>query len=98
MKNNIITGILASVLVTFFGTAMVYVLKYMPLNFSYAEFWADLVNDNLKQSAILSLSLLANIPLIYFNQTRKLYKTITGIAIVIGILCVLIINAKFNIT
>ncbi|MCX8471356.1 MAG: hypothetical protein ORN55_06205 [Chitinophagaceae bacterium] len=97
MKNNIFTGIFLSLLVTVFGAALVYVLKYSPNNMTVPEFIDDVIHSNAKKSAVLSLALLANIPLIYFNQMRKRLKTITGIAIVIGIMCLIIINARFNI-
>jgi hypothetical protein len=95
-NNHILFGLFTSLLVTIFGIALVYVIKYQPQNLSVSDFIQDLINSNIKKSAILSLSLLTNIPLIYFNQKRKRFKTITGIAIVIGIIAVLIVCAKFN--
>jgi hypothetical protein len=96
MKNNIIIGLLSSVAVTLFGVALVYVLKYSPLNMTVQEYLSDLLQSNPKKSAILSLALIANIPLIYYNQKRKNYQNLKGIAIVIGVLSVLIIIARFN--
>jgi ABC-type spermidine/putrescine transport system permease subunit II len=96
MKNSILLGVLCSLLVTCFGIALVYVLRYQPQNMSVGEFINDVLHSNQKQSAILSLSLLANIPLIYFNQKRKLMKTIYGIAAVIFPICILIVLTRFN--
>jgi hypothetical protein len=96
INNNIIFGIFCSLLVTLFGAGLVYIIKYQPQNLSVADYLLDLGDSSQKQSAILSLSLLANIPLIYFNQKRKRFKSIIGIAIIIGICCILIIRAKFD--
>jgi uncharacterized membrane protein YedE/YeeE len=96
MKNTIITGLLSSIAVTLFGMALVYVLKYSPLNMTVQEYIGDLMQSNPKKSAILSLSLIANIPLIYYNQKRKNYQNLKGIAVWLGVVSLLIINARFN--
>jgi hypothetical protein len=96
-KNSIFWGILMSITATLFGCILVYVLKYMPSNQDFNTFLNDLQESNLKKSAVISLSLLANLPLMYFNQKRKLWQNFKGISAVIIILGLLMINYKFNI-
>jgi ABC-type Fe3+ transport system permease subunit len=95
-KNSILFGLLASLAVTFFGIAFIYVLKYMPQNFSFETYIYDLWNGASKASATLSLCLLANIPLMFYNQKRKRFKAFYGISIIIGLMAVIIIGKKFN--
>jgi ABC-type Fe3+ transport system permease subunit len=95
-NNSVLLGIISSLVVTAFGIALIYVLKYMPLNYSFSEYITDLIHGASKSSATLSLCLLANIPLMYYNQQRKRIKTFYGISIIIGIMAIIIIGKKFG--
>ncbi len=96
VKNNFAWGLLMCVAVTFFGLGLVYVWRYQPNNFTFMECLQDVKSNSNKASSILSLALLANIPLIYYFQKRKCYKTLKGIGLILAVIVVLILRAKFN--
>jgi hypothetical protein len=96
MKNNSVFGVFVSLLVTGFGLLIVYVIKYLPANVELSSFINDLEYNPVRRLAILTLGLLANIPLLYFCQQRKLYKTLQGIFVVIISAAVLLVCSKFN--
>jgi hypothetical protein len=95
-RNNFFYGIITSIAVTIFGAGLIYVWRYLPNNFSLQDFITDITDMGIKTSAVLSLALLANIPLIFFNQKRHNYKTITGIAVVLFSIVLIILESKFN--
>jgi ABC-type Fe3+ transport system permease subunit len=97
MKNNIIFGFIASALATVAGICLVYVLKFLPHNIEFSEFTKMLFTEPLIKSGVLSLGLLANIPLYYYCHQRKIYNTLKGIALVIIIMAVYIVLSKFHI-
>jgi hypothetical protein len=94
--DSILMGLLSSLFVTAFGVVLIYVLRYMPLNYSFDQFLKDIAAGTSKTSASLSLCLLANIPLMYFNQRRRRFKAFYGISIVIILLAIVIVASKFN--
>ncbi len=95
-NDSILWGLMASLLASIFGLAMVYVLKFMGNNVSLSQYIGYLKNEPSFRSAILSLGLLANIPLVYYIQQRRLYKSFKGLAIVVICLGLLIVINKFN--
>jgi hypothetical protein len=96
IKNKLIFGLLASILVSLFGFLILYVLKFMPNNISLNGYISMLQQERLLQSSFLSLSLLANIPLLYFLQKRKRFEAFKGVGVFIVISAVYIIALKFN--
>ncbi len=95
-KNNFFFGIALALLATLFGMALVYVLKYMPANQSFLTFLDELKQSNQKKSAVIALSLLANLPLMYYCQQRKLWLNFKGISAVIITLGIIMISIKLN--
>lgn len=83
-------------LVTLAGMFMLYVMKFMPQNVSISEaIYLLKVNKN-NVPKVLSLSLLANIPLITYFKNRYRYKTLKGIFIIIILIEIIAVLYKLN--
>ncbi len=96
-NDHFLFGFLTSLGASTFGFAMVYVFKFMNSNISLGQYINTLITEPSFRSSIISLALLANIPLLYFIQQRKLYKSFTGLAVAVIVLGIFIIINKLNI-
>jgi hypothetical protein len=95
-NDKFIVGFLLSIAATLFGLALLYVAKFMNNNVSFAQYLEMLKTEPTFRSPILTLALLANIPLLYYIQQRRLYKSFAGLAVVIIGLGVLIVLNKMH--
>jgi hypothetical protein len=93
-KNNFLIGLVASLIASCFGLLVLYVLKFMPSNIELTEFIELIKNESQFRSGVLSLALLANIPLFYWCQRRKLMRSAYGIALVVFIVALLVVLSK----
>jgi hypothetical protein len=66
-------------------------------NVSFMQYVDMLKTESNFRSAILSLALLANIPLVYYIQQRKLFKAFTGLAVVVMCLALVIVLNKLHV-
>jgi len=97
IRNNLAFGFMLGVIVPLFGILFLYVLKYMPQNVSLADFIYLLKTNKSNISKVISLGLIACIPLITYYKNRKLYTTLKGIfaAIIIYVLIALAYKFRF---
>jgi uncharacterized membrane protein len=95
-KNNLLFGFVAGTIVPLLGILLLYVLKYMPQNVSLADFIYLLKTNKHNISKVISLGLIACIPLITYYRNRKRYETLKGIFAAIMIYALLAIAFKFR--
>ncbi|HOZ51955.1 MAG TPA: hypothetical protein PLU17_08870 [Chitinophagaceae bacterium] len=97
IRNNIYFGFLLGVIVPLLGILFLFVIKYMPQNVSLADFLYLLKTNKSNISKVISLGLIACIPLITYYKNRKLFLTLKGIFAAIIIYALLAVAYKFNI-
>lgn len=96
IRNNPIFGFFICVAATIFGVMLMYVLKYVPENVSLADFFFMLKTNRFNISKVISLGLLANIPLITYYKNRKQFETLKGIFVAIILFALIAISYKLN--
>lgn len=95
LRNHPLFGFLLGILVPLFGILLLYVYKYMPQNISLADFIFLLKTNKQNISKVISLGLIACIPLITYYKNRRLHRTLTGIFAAIILYALLAIGFKF---
>jgi hypothetical protein len=78
------------------GILLLFVIKYMPQNVSLTDFIYLLKTNKPNISKVISLGLIACIPLITYYKNRKLYLTLRGIFIAITLYALLAVAYKFH--
>ncbi len=96
IRNNPVFGFILGILVPLFGILLLFVIKYMPQNVSLAEFIYLLKTNKPNISKVISLGLIASIPLITYYKNRKLFKTLKGIFAAILLYALIAVAFKFN--
>lgn len=96
IRNNAAFGFVLGVIVPLLGILLLFVIKYMPQNVSLAEFIYLLKTNKPNISKVISLGLIACIPLITYYKNRKLYLTLRGIFIAIILYALLAVAYKFH--
>lgn len=95
-KDHLIIGLIAGILLPSIGCFIYYCIVFMPQHVSLIDF-LHLVFDN-KQNIpkIISLSLLANLPVFIYFKNRRCDKSMKGIFIATLLYALLIILYKLN--
>ncbi|MCF8293208.1 MAG: hypothetical protein K9I70_05310 [Chitinophagaceae bacterium] len=96
IRNNAAFGFLLGVIVPLLGILLLFVIKYMPQNVSLTDFIYLLKTNKPNISKVISLGLIACIPLITYYKNRKLYLTLRGIFIAIILYALLAVAYKFH--
>jgi hypothetical protein len=96
IRNNAAFGFLLGVIVPLLGILLLFVIKYMPQNVSLTDFIYLLKTNKPNISKVISLGLIACIPLITYYKNRKLYLTLRGIFIAITLYALLAVTYKFH--
>lgn len=96
IRNNAAFGFLLGVIVPLLGILLLFVIKYMPQNVSLTDFIYLLKTNKPNISKVISLGLIACIPLITYYKNRKLYLTLRGIFIAIILYALLAVTYKFH--
>lgn len=96
IRNNAAFGFLLGVIVPLLGILLLFVIKYMPQNVSLTDFIFLLKTNKPNISKVISLGLIACIPLITYYKNRKLYLTLRGIFIAIILYALLAVAYKFH--
>lgn len=96
IRNNSAFGFLLGVIVPLLGILLLFVIKYMPQNVSLTDFIYLLKTNKPNISKVISLGLIACIPLITYYKNRKLYLTLRGIFIAIILYALLAVAYKFH--
>ncbi|HNB80651.1 MAG TPA: hypothetical protein PLP14_01050 [Chitinophagaceae bacterium] len=95
-RNSLLWGILWGLMVPIAGVALFYTIKYLPQNVSVADFVYLLRTNKPNISKVISLGLIACIPLITYFKNRRRYQTLKGIFISIGFYALLAIAYRFH--
>lgn len=95
-KNNPILGFILGLIVPLFGTLFLYILKFMPQHISLHEFIQLAKNNPQNIPKVISLSLLACIPLITYFKNRRCYRTLNGIFVAILLYAVVVVAYKLH--
>jgi hypothetical protein len=96
IRNNAAFGFLLGVIVPLLGILLLFVIKYMPQNVSLTDFIYLLKTNKPNISKVISLGLIACIPLITYYKNRKLYLTLRGIFIAITLYALLAVAYKLH--
>lgn len=96
-KDNFFLGVIAGLVVPILGILMLYVFKYIPQNVSLDDFIYLVKTNKSNIPKVISLGLIACIPLIAYYNNRKRYSTLKGIFISIMIYALLAVAYKFHI-
>ncbi|MBP6456564.1 MAG: hypothetical protein KA275_07535 [Chitinophagaceae bacterium] len=95
-RDQLFFGFFLGILIPILGVLLFYVFKYVPYNVPLIDF-INLIKTNTHLiPKILSLGLIACIPLITYYKNRRRNKTLTGIFIAILFYALIIILYKFN--
>jgi hypothetical protein len=78
-KDNFFLGVIAGLVVPILGILMLYVFKYIPQNVSLDDFIYLVKTNKSNIPKVISLGLIACIPLIAYYNNRKRYSTLKGI-------------------
>jgi uncharacterized membrane protein len=96
-KDNFFLGLLAGLIVPLLGVIMVYIYKYLPQNVSLSDFIYLVKTNKSNIPKVISLGLIACIPLIAFYNNRKRFTTLKGIFVSIILYGLIAVAYKFNI-
>ena len=96
-KDNFYLGVIAGLVVPILGILMLYVFKYIPQNVSLDDFIYLVKTNKSNIPKVISLGLIACIPLIAYYNNRKRYSTLKGIFLSIMIYALLAVAYKFHI-
>jgi hypothetical protein len=96
IRNNIFFGFILGLLVPLFGMTLFYVIKYLPQNVSLIDFIYLLKGNKPNISKVISLGLIACIPLITYYKNRRLYETLKGIFGAIILYALIAMAYRFN--
>ncbi|HQW47072.1 MAG: hypothetical protein IPL09_14135 [Bacteroidetes bacterium] len=96
-KDNFFLGVIAGLVVPILGILMLYVFKYIPQNVSLDDFIYLVKTNKSNIPKVISLGLIACIPLIAYYNNRKRYSTLKGIFLSIMIYALLAVAYKFHI-
>lgn len=96
LRNHPLFGFILGILVPLFGIFLLYLYKYMPQNVSLADFIFLLKTNKPNISKVISLGLIACIPLITYYKNRKMYKTLQGVFAAIILYALLAVGFKFH--
>ena len=96
-KDNFFLGVIAGLVVPILGILMLYVFKYIPQNVSLDDFIYLVKTNKSNIPKVISLGLIACIPLIAYYNNRIRYSTLKGIFLSIMIYALLAVAYKFHI-
>ena len=96
-KDNFLLGVFLGIVVPLFGILLYYVLKYMPDNISMSDFLLMIKMNHYIIPKIISLGLIACIPLITYYKNRRQYTTLKGVFLSIILYALMAVLYKFNV-
>ncbi len=96
-RNSLLLGLISGAIVPLLGILIFYVIKYLPENLSLSDFIFMLKTNHYTIPKIISLGMIAYIPLITYYKNRRQHTTLKGIFIMIGVYALLAVFYKFNI-
>ena len=95
-KDHFFLGFLLGIIIPMIGIFFFYLFKFLPDNLSFTDFLFLVKSNQYMIPKIISLGLLATIPLITYYKNRKLYTTLKGIFVAIMLYGIIAVLYKFN--
>jgi uncharacterized membrane protein len=95
-KDHVILGLISGMIVPLLGIFIFYMLRYMPQHLSLGDFVYLMRSDASNISKMISLGLIAAIPLITYYKNRRRYKTLQGIFIAILLYAAMAVIFRFH--
>ncbi len=95
-RDNYFFGFILGAIIPIFGVLLVYVIRYMGKNIALDQFWHLLQANPRAISSTLSLGMIACIPLFTYFRNRRLYKTLYGTFVAVGIYAIIVVVYRFN--
>lgn len=95
-KDHFILGIVLGLVVPILGIAVLYTIKFVPQNISVSDFILLLQKNKSNIPKVISLGMIACIPLIAYYNNRKCMRTLKGIFLSILIYALLAVAYKFR--
>lgn len=95
-RDSIVLGLLLGCIVPLFGVLVYYSIKYLPSNIGFQDFLYLLKSNHQNIPKVLSLGMIACIPLITYYKNRHRYETLKGVFVFIIIYVLLAVSYKFN--
>lgn len=96
-RDHYLFGVFLGILIPILGILFFYVLLYIPDGLQLSSFLYLLKTNSRALSKMISMGLLACIPLFTYYRNRKLYKTLYGIFIPVILFALLAIGSRLDI-
>jgi len=96
-KDHFILGIILGLIVPILGITVLYTVKFVPQNVSVSDFIIMLQKNKSNIPKVISLGMIACIPLIAYYNNRKCMRTLKGIFLSIIFYTLLAVAYKFRI-
>lgn len=95
-RDHLFFGFVLGVVVPLLGISLLYTLRFMPQNVSPADFIYLLQTNRGMIPKVISLGMLACIPLITYYKNRRCYDTLKGVFAAIILYTLLAVLYKFR--
>ncbi|MBL7765619.1 MAG: hypothetical protein JNJ58_05975 [Chitinophagaceae bacterium] len=95
-RDNYFLGALLGFIVPLFGILLLYMIRFMSRNVSLNGFIYLIQTNHSIIPKIISLGLIATIPLITYYKNRRRYTTLKGVFTLIILYALLAVLYKFN--
>ncbi len=96
-RNSFWLGLLLGLLVPLVGMYMLYLLKFMSQQVSLADYVMMVKRNRYMIPKVLSLGMIAEIPLITYYKNRRKSSTLNGVFVAIMVYALVIVAYKFNV-
>lgn len=97
VRNNLFFGVLLGLIVPILGIAVFYTIRFVPDNVSISDFIYLVKTNKNMIPKVISLGMIACIPLITYYKNRRLYTTLKGIFISILFYTAIAVMYKFHV-
>jgi ABC-type Fe3+ transport system permease subunit len=95
-RDSLLLGMLLGCIVPMFGMLLYYAVRYLPSGHSLNDFIYLLQSNHQNIPKVISLSMIACIPLITYYKNRHRYQTLKGVFILIVVYVLISVFYKFN--
>lgn len=97
VRDNLFLGFLLGLIVPILGIALFYTIRFVPDNVSVSDFLYLIKTNKSMIPKVISLGMIACIPLITYYKNRRLYTTLKGIFVSIILYACIAIMYKFHV-
>lgn len=97
IRDNLFFGLVLGFIVPILGISIFYTIRFIPDNVSVSDFIFLIRTNKSMIPKILSLGMIACIPLITYYKNRRLYITLKGIFIAILVYAAIAVMYKFHV-